>query len=242
MILYILVKLTFTYRYPSFVSIPNPSELENQRVLFGSSVDDVQAHQIEQTVIYNFYQSLKQTIESISLILLFLDHNLPSLLRKIPALKKDVLELSLESILSTPAAKAICKNLITEIIQKQMDAVGDITTVSEMVGRQCPSFCTKEDLLYFRAMETIKKAKAVGNEYLIREALALFEQILGGIDYTKIETIFGVFEEMGYLKEAVDIVFKFAKAKDTGKYGETAYLQETTVRSCSVVLLAKLIA
>ncbi len=81
-------------------------------------------------------------------------------MRKFPALKKDVLDLTFESINTAPQARAICKTLINEIVNKQIESQIDVVTISELLRRRCPTYCSPDDIVYYKGIESLRKAKS----------------------------------------------------------------------------------
>ena len=88
---------------------------------------------------------------------------------------------------------------------------------------RCGSFCSTGDVLGFRAVEHLRKAKEIGLRdqetlnYHLTNAAKLFERIVDDVSLDKIKEAVGIMLELNYYPKTVEFLLNIANAMDKGK-------------------------
>ncbi|ODQ78179.1 hypothetical protein BABINDRAFT_162851 [Babjeviella inositovora NRRL Y-12698] len=116
----------------------------------------------------------------------------------------------------------LIKDLLSAILNKNILKGGSIDLVATSLQEKCGSFCSSSDVVIFKAIEKLTKAKSIGDrdpELKVKnltESVALFEQCSAALTLENIENATNIMLELDYHLGAVQFVLNAANKIDVG--------------------------
>lgn len=103
---------------------------------------------------------VQQTIEAIAFIILLIEFNLEmTVARCEPDLQGALLNLRYCDLITQKGGREIAKKLVTSLINHQIGQQLSIESISEKLQERCGSFCRPEDVILYKAIENVRRAK-----------------------------------------------------------------------------------
>ncbi len=98
------------------------------------------------------------------------------------------LQVTFEQMITTKWGLDISKELVNSIVNHEIKTGGSIESITSLLRERCPLYCSKEDVLIYRAINLIKEAKEIKNNPTeskgrLTNSLELFE--LSAVALTK---------------------------------------------------------
>ncbi|CDO95029.1 unnamed protein product [Kluyveromyces dobzhanskii CBS 2104] len=124
---------------------------------------------------------------------------------------------------SNDHTKNLIREILSSIINRSITKGGSIEYIATALQERCGSFCSTGDVLGFRAVEHLRKAKEIGLrdqetlDYHMTNAAKLFEKIVDDISLDKIKEAVGIMLELNYYPKTVEFLLNIANAMDKGK-------------------------
>lgn len=122
-------------------------------------------------------------VEGIAFVLVMFEERLEDILALLPSdSQARVRQLTFEGLFSTAEGKNLARDLVKAIVSRNIAKGSNVETVAEALRRKCGSFCSSDDVVIFKAQESLKKATDLGanNErgrMMLNDSLKLFEQV-----------------------------------------------------------------
>ncbi|KAL1748480.1 Non-repetitive/WGA-negative nucleoporin C-terminal-domain-containing protein [Schizophyllum fasciatum] len=190
----------------------------------GSNVPEQNALKQEQKSVNELINLLGRTIEALEFTAFMNLNQLSNLVpRCSPQLRKDLAALTFEGLITTESGMSVSRALINVLIDQQMTGQMEIDTVSETLQRKCPSFCSAEDVMLYKAAESIKKAEdaktPAERQHWCNESLMLYVKGARTLEFEKLRKACGDFEKLEYPKGAIDLPLACARAIDPEERG-----------------------
>lgn len=119
--------------------------------------------------------------------------------------------------------KTLIREILSSIINRSITKGGSIEYIATALQERCGSFCSTGDVLGFRAVEHLRKAKEIGLRdqetlnYHLTNAAKLFERIVDDISLDKIKEAVNIMLELNYYPKTVEFLLNIANAMDKGK-------------------------
>lgn len=119
--------------------------------------------------------------------------------------------------------KNLIREILSSIINRSITKGGSIEYIATALQERCGSFCSTGDVLGFRAVEHLRKAKEIGLRdqetlnYHLTNAAKLFERIVDDVSLDKIKEAVGIMLELNYYPKTVEFLLNIANAMDKGK-------------------------
>ncbi|KDQ20540.1 hypothetical protein BOTBODRAFT_26554 [Botryobasidium botryosum FD-172 SS1] len=226
----------------------SPSDYSHSR-----SSADQEAWKTEQDSIVQLQTLLTQTIEAISFILLLIDYKLPETVALCdPQVQQALLGLTYEGLLTTKLGRDVARNLVNSVINQQIGQHISVDTISEILQQRCGSFCSSDDVMLYKAIENIQRAKETRDmgerAKCLRESLRLFGKSTKHLPLDNLKEICSDYRELKYPNGAVELPLKCAQdwdledrghafwaaglPFDRGDARESAYRLKTTCYDC----------
>ncbi|BFZ64082.1 hypothetical protein YB2330_005220 [Saitoella coloradoensis] len=180
------------------------------------------ALQAEHRAMNSLAKLLTQVIEGISFLLVLFDKSNqlhPIMMNLSGELRQQCLGLSHELLFITPQGKEVVKELVTQIVNQQISAGVSVDAVSETLRKKCGSFCSADDVLMYKAIEQLRRAKqqVEGSEdryELLRESLRLFTKTAGSLSVDTLKEAVDEFQTLNFHAGAIELALDVAKACD----------------------------
>ncbi|AAS53076.1 AER397Cp [Eremothecium gossypii ATCC 10895] len=132
-------------------------------------------------------------------------------------------------------SKRLVREILSSIINRNISRGGFIEYIATALQERCGSFCSSSDVLGFRAVEHLRKAKEVGLRdfdtlnYHLTNATRLFEKIVDDISIDKLKEAVAIMLELNYFPKTIEFLLNIANLTDKGKlayqYVSDGYLE-----------------
>jgi nuclear pore complex protein Nup155 len=146
-----------------------------------------------------------------------------------PAVQQDAVKLTFEELLTTQKGQNVAKELVTAIVNRRIAQGGTVESVSETLQKRCGSFCSSDDVVLYKAIEQLKRAReapTVGErERILRECLRLFQHAAATLSAENLRDTMEEFENMQFFAGALELAFAVAHAVDPSDVA-LGYMQE----------------
>lgn len=129
----------------------------------------------------------------------------------------NLLSLSLRDLLlPNTEVRNLIKDLLSSIINKNILQGGSIDLIAMSLQGRCGSFCSTNDVLIFKAIENLTKAKGIGSRdndlksKCLKNASLLFEEASESLTLVNIENAINIMLDLEYYVGAVELLLKLA--------------------------------
>jgi nuclear pore complex protein Nup155 len=126
---------------------------------------------------------INNIVEGISFALVLFEERIEDILALLdPQLQAKVRQLTFQGLFSGKEGKEIARELVKAIVNRNITKGSNVESVAEALRRKCGSFCSSDDVVIFKAQESLKKAADSGanaerGRILLNDSLRLFEQV-----------------------------------------------------------------
>lgn len=120
-------------------------------------------------------------------------------------------------------SKKLVREILSSIINRNISKGGSVEYIATALQERCGSFCSTGDVLGFRAIEHLRKAKEIGLrdfgtlDYHLTHAIKLFEKIVDDISLDKIKEAVRIMLELHYHPKTIEFLLNVANSTDKGK-------------------------
>ncbi|KAG1862206.1 nucleoporin [Suillus subluteus] len=193
-----------------------------------SSGNEQEAWKAEQNSVSQLQALLSRTIEAISFILLLNDYRTgrtdsPLIARCDPDTQKLITSMTFEDLITSQNGVTAARALVNVVIDQQIGQQISVDTISEVLQQRCGSFCSTDDVMLYKARESVRKAMESRNpserHNWLGESLRLFTKGARMLDFDKIREVCGEYQQLGYAKGAVELPLSCAQALDPDNLG-----------------------
>ncbi|SCU83746.1 LAFA_0D05468g1_1 [Lachancea sp. 'fantastica'] len=135
----------------------------------------------------------------------------------------------------------LLREILSSIINRNISRGGSIEYIATALQERCGSFCSSSDILGFRAVEHLRKAKEVGlrdyetSNYHLTTAIKLFEKIVDTISIERLKEAVSTMIELNYYPGTIKFLLNIANLMDKGKlayqYVDNGYLEQDPRKS-----------
>ncbi|KAK6511470.1 hypothetical protein TWF481_000386 [Arthrobotrys musiformis] len=186
----------------------------------GTRVEEV-AQQAEHRALHSLVQLISAMIEGISFVLTLLEDKLDEVIGLLPdTIKPQVKELTFEGLFTTDAGRALAKELIAAMVNRNIQAGASVDIVADTLRKRCGSFCSADDVVLYKAIEQLRKARDTVDidtkSRLLQESEHLFSQVASTLSVDTLTDAMGEFLSLQFPSGAIRIALDVAKASDRG--------------------------
>ncbi|GAA5897156.1 hypothetical protein JCM5296_002241 [Sporobolomyces johnsonii] len=177
------------------------------------------AYQAEQASLASLRLLLTQSVEAISFILLLIDYQLPEIVASCaPELQKQLLELTYAELLTQKRGRDVARGLVSAVINQQIGRHLSVDAISETLQQRCGSFCSADDVLLYKAIEAMRRAKdtpdSMERTECLRESLRLFTKAARHLSMERLKDICAEYISMRYPLGVIDLALSCAHEWD----------------------------
>lgn len=137
--------------------------------------------------------------------------------------KKLVETQTFEDLITSQNGMTISRALVNVVIDQQIGQQISVDTISEVLQQRCGSFCSTDDVMLYKAKESIRKAAETRNpterQNCLAEALRLFTKGARILEFEKLREIIGDFQQLDFAKGAISLPLACAQAQDPDNVG-----------------------
>lgn len=118
--------------------------------------------------------------------------------------------------------KSSIREILLCIINRSINRGSSIESTATTLQERCGSFCSTNDILSFRALEHLRKAKEVGSKdydtlcYHLDSAIRLFQNIVDDLSIEKLKEAVAIMLELNYYPKAIEFLLNIAGSLDKG--------------------------
>ncbi|KAK6340747.1 hypothetical protein TWF696_009071 [Orbilia brochopaga] len=186
----------------------------------GSRVEEV-AQQAEHRALYSLVQLVSAMIEGISFVLTLLDDKLDEVIGLLPdTLKPQMKDLTFERLFTKSSGRALAKELIAAMVNRNIQAGANVDIVADTLRKRCGSFCSADDVVLYKAIEQLRKARDMidpdSKMRLLQESERLFSQVASTLSQDTLRDAMAEFLSLQYPSGAIRLALSVAKESDRG--------------------------
>ncbi|KAH3682893.1 hypothetical protein WICPIJ_006149 [Wickerhamomyces pijperi] len=132
----------------------------------------------------------------------------------------------------TEQTKNLIREILSSIINRNMSYGESIEYIAKGLQEQCGSFCSGNDVVGFKAMEHLRKAKEIGLadvdglNYHLDKAMGLFEVINNEISLEKLKESVDILVSLHEFPRALKFVLNISNSVDVGGHVSWGYVQD----------------
>lgn len=148
---------------------------------------------------------INNIVEGISFVLVLFEERIEDILALLPdaQLQERVRRLSFQGLFSVQEGKELARELVKAIVSRNITKGSNVETVTEALRRKCGSFCSSDDVVIFRAQESLKKSADMGanaerGRLMLNDSLRLFEQVAKSLSYETLTATINQYIELEF--------------------------------------------
>ncbi|CAE6524856.1 unnamed protein product [Rhizoctonia solani] len=185
----------------------------------------------EHTSIAQLQALLSRVIEGISFVLLLIDYKFSETVALCePSLQQSLSKLTFDGLMTTTEGAEIARGLINNVINQQISQQISVDAISETLQQRCGSFCSAADVLLYKALESVRKAKETrdANEQrmCLKESFRLFRKCTSTLSLEKLQEVVSEYRTLRYANGAVQLPLQCAKDWDIDNHGRDYWQSE----------------
>ncbi|CCJ29602.1 unnamed protein product, partial [Pneumocystis jirovecii] len=163
--------------------------------------------QAEHRALHALILLIRRIIEGLSFVCVLIDDTPSKLHDIISSLSKqsqdNCLKLTFEDLFSKESGKELAKDLVTAIVNKQLAGGGSVDAVSESLRKRCGGFCSADDVIMYKAIEQLRRAKekfefSDEKKRSLQECLRLFMKIASNLTLENLNETVAEFRDLGF--------------------------------------------
>ncbi|KAG5366577.1 putative nucleoporin [Yarrowia sp. B02] len=137
-----------------------------------------------------------------------------------PAAREQMAKLKFFELVTRKAGIDLAKELVTCLVNKAIADGGSVESVASILEDRCNSYCSASDVLTYKAIEALKRAKDVGardpelRQQLLAESVRLFEKTAGSLSVDSLSESIDLYCEQGYYTGAIQVALSVAQEMD----------------------------
>ncbi|KAA8902246.1 Non-repetitive/WGA-negative nucleoporin C-terminal-domain-containing protein [Sphaerosporella brunnea] len=201
----------------------------------GSKIEEV-ANQAEHRMLHSLHALIGSMIEGISFVLFLFGDRLTDIVLSLDQHNRELLgTMTYGQLFASEQGQALGKELVTAIVNRNIAAGVSVDTIADALRRRCGSFCSADDVVVFKALEQVKRAKTETDpdtkNRLLRESLRLFEETAASLTVDNLADMVAQFVELEYYPGAVQLALAVAREIDRGNLARLFLTEPPTVES-----------
>lgn len=178
--------------------------------------------QAEHRGMHSLVVLISQIIEGLSFIQVLCDspdQKMTDIMLSLPPqILPEAQQMTFEQLMTTDRGRDVAKELITTVVNRRIAQGGTVESVSETLQKRCGTFCSADDVILYKAIEKLKRAKestTVGErDNILRECLQLFEHASTTLSLDNLRDTMDEYTSMQFYSGALTLAFAVAKAAD----------------------------
>ncbi|KAK4050871.1 hypothetical protein OIV83_003293 [Microbotryomycetes sp. JL201] len=177
------------------------------------------AYETEHASLVALRHLLVQSVEAISFVLLLIDYQLPDIVAMCDAdTQKRLLDLTFKDLLTKKQGRDIARSLISAVINQQIGRQMSVDAISETLQQRCGSFCSADDVLLYKAIESLRRAKDASDSSerteSLRESLRLFTKAARHLSFDRMKEVCTEYNALRYPLGTIDLAVACAQEWD----------------------------
>lgn len=199
-------------------------ELSDGAALGGirSRKDEVEIR-AEQTAFRSLVQLISSIVEGISFCLVLFDEDVAQILASLSdESRSKALSVTYQDLFVSKEGKELAKDLVKAIVNRSIANGSNVETVADALRRKCGSFCSADDVVIFKAQDSVKRASEAGSlgdsgRTLLNESQKLFKKVAASLSMEHLHWAVEQYADMQYWAGAIELCLTVAAQKDTAR-------------------------
>ncbi|KAI5788369.1 Non-repetitive/WGA-negative nucleoporin C-terminal-domain-containing protein [Geopyxis carbonaria] len=209
----------------------------------GSKIEEV-ANQAEHRMLHALVSLIESMVEGISFVLFLFDDKLDDIVLSLPESQRDLIKkTTYGALFSSATGQNLAKELVTAIVNRNIAAGMNVDTIADALRRRCGSFCSADDVVIFKAVEYVRRAKEEQDldqkTQNLRESLRLFEETAASLTMDNLKDAITEYRGLDYFVGAVQLALTVARESDRGNLANKFLEDEPTEPSEAAMLYMK---
>lgn len=188
----------------------DPSQFESEVSL--------RAEHIAFTAILKSLESMKEALSLLAVLIDETQTNVNGTFKHLTLTNQvNLLTLSFKNLLLPVSnVKYLVKELLSSIINQSILRGGSIDSIASSLQGRCASFCSTDDILIFKALESLTKAKNIGSRdpdlrnKCLKTTVTLFEKAYETLAFENVSNATKIMIDLQFYSGAVDMLLKLA--------------------------------
>lgn len=125
-------------------------------------------------------------------------------------------------LLTTAKGRDLARTLVSAIINMQIGQNLSVDAISDILQQRCGSFCSADDVLLYKAIENIRKAKSgppSERTSNLRESLRLFQKAAAQLSSSKLSEVVQEYDSLRFQSGSIDLAMTCAETWDPEERG-----------------------
>ncbi|KAF3942199.1 hypothetical protein ABW19_dt0210033 [Dactylella cylindrospora] len=197
----------------------------------GSRVEEV-AQQAEHRALHSLVQLVSSMIEGISFVLTLLEDKLDEVIGLLADdYKAATKKMTFEDLFTADDGRKVAKELVAAIVNRNIHAGANVDVVADSLRKRCGSFCSADDVVLYKAIEQLRKARDMvdpdSKMRLLQESERLFSQVASTLTLDTLKDAMEEYLSLQYPSGAIRLALNVAKESDRGNLA-LSYLLDGT--------------
>ncbi|QID83264.1 hypothetical protein GRS66_005717 [Saccharomyces pastorianus] len=137
--------------------------------------------------------------------------------------QRDLVKLDFKDLFTpNERTKSLVREILLSIINRNITKGASIEYTATALQERCGSFCSANDILGFRAIEHLRRAKEIGLRnydslnYHLKNATNLLEQIVDDLSIEKLKEAVSMMLSVNYYPKSIEFLLNIANSMDKG--------------------------
>lgn len=197
----------------------------NNLIMSGGRFEEISL-QAEHRGLHSLVQLITSMREGLAFLSLLADESsktqegLESITKFLPDNIRQKLEsLTFKLFFTTPEGKEVAKELITCLVNRNVNEGGSVDSISSILQDRCVSYCSADDVVIYKALECLHKAESLDLDSRIQklnESLRLFQKAASSIPFDVLKDSLNLFASLKFYPGAVELALTVAQQEDRG--------------------------
>ncbi|KAL9036639.1 MAG: hypothetical protein Q9214_006043, partial [Letrouitia sp. 1 TL-2023] len=178
--------------------------------------------QAEHRALHALVVLIHNIIEGIAFVLVLYDEKIEEILQSLQNdTRQQVRNLTYEGLFSTEHGKALAKELVKAIVNRNIASGSNVETIADALRRRCGSFCSADDVVIFKSQELVKRASEVGTETeasreYLNESLRSFKGVAESLSMEQLQWAVEQYVALQFYAGAIQLCLVKAQESDRG--------------------------
>ncbi len=190
------------------------------RLMTATSRMEEVAVQAEHRGLHALTTLISSMIEGISFVVVLVEDRIHDIVASLPEdIKRQATKLTFEDLFTAKGGRSLAKELVTAIVNRNISAGASVESVVDALTKRCGSFCSADDVITYKAVEQLRRAKEKpqGSEersVMLQEALRLFTKTGAGLSMDNLKEAIEEFISLTFHPGAIELTLSTARQYD----------------------------
>lgn len=178
--------------------------------------------QAEHRALHALVVLIHNIIEGIAFVLVLYDEKIEEIFQSLQDdTRQQVRNLTYGGLFSTEHGKALAKELVKAIVNRNIASGSNVETIADALRRRCGSFCSADDVVIFKSQELVKRASEVGTETeasreYLNESLRSFKGVAESLSMEQLQWAVEQYVALQFFAGAIQLCLVKAQESDRG--------------------------